>query len=181
MAKIVTNAIRKTYKDLIKQVIADLGESIFVYGPPEEEDCPNCLSDLVTGESKNIYDSSFTTPVTIFGQTVSPQPFNRGRCPICKGVGKLKDYSPVTVRALVKWRVENGDMENTPVGIEGQNLVRIKARSTYYDTIRDAEYVIIDGVRCELYQPPVFRGLGQQDEMVVAFFKAVEPGHSVKE
>lgn len=181
MAKIVTNAIRKTYKDLIKQVISDLGESIFVYGAPDIEDCPNCLHDLVTGESKNIYDSNFITPVTIFGNIINPQSFARGRCPVCKGQGSLKDYSPTTVRALVKWKVEKGDLENTPIGIEGQNLVRIKTRSTHYTTIRDAEYIMIDGVRCELYQPPVYRGLGKQDEMVVAFFRSVEPGHSVKE
>lgn len=181
MAQIVTNSIRKTYKDLIKQVIADLGQTILVYSPPEKEDCPNCLHDLVTGESKNIFNSSFVTPVTIFGAEVSPQSFTRGRCPICRGQGYLTNYSPTNVRALVKWDVADGEIKNTPSGLEGSNLVRIKCAATYYETIRDAEYFVVNGVRCELFKPPTRRGLGKQYEMTVAFLTAVEIGHSVKE
>jgi hypothetical protein len=181
MAKIVTNPIRRTYRRLIRQVIKDLGKTVYVYPNPETYDCPQCLHDLVTGESKNISNPNFITPVVIFGETISPQPFTRGRCPVCKGKGHLSHYTPVIVQALVKWPIEDGDIENTPAGIEGSNLTRIKARSTYYQTVRDAEYFIVDGVRCELFQPPVIRGLGKQEEMVVAFLKASDPGHSVKE
>lgn len=180
MGTIVTNAIRKIYRDLIKDVVKDLGESIYVYGAPEEEDCPNCLFDLSTGLSKNVFDSSFVTPVILFGETINPTSFSRGRCPICKGKGKLYNRTPSNIRALVKWRVEDSDMEQTPAGAEGSNLVRIKARKSSYVRIRDCEYAVIDGVRCELVKPPVFRGLGKQDELVVAYFQAVGVGHSVK-
>lgn len=181
MGKIVTNAIRKTYKSLIKSVVKDLGETILVYGAPEKEACPNCYQDLVTGESKNIVDPSFVAPVVIFGETISPIPFTRGRCPVCKGVGFLLNEVPTIVKALVKWNPKDGDLSLTPAGIEGANIARIKARRSYYQVIRDAEYFIVDGVKCVLSSPPVFRGLGAQDELVVAFLQSVSPGPSVKE
>jgi hypothetical protein len=181
MAKIVTNPIRRTYRRLIRQVIKDLGKTIYVYGTPEKVDCPQCLNDVVTGESKNISNPNFITPVVIFSQTITPQPFTRGRCPVWKGKGHLSNYTPTIVQALVKWPVEEGDMENTPVGIEGDSIVRIKSRATYYESIRDAEYFIVDGVRCELFRPPTTRGLGKQTEMTVAFLRAVGVGHSISE
>ena len=181
MGTIVTNAIRKIYRDLIKDVVKDLGESIYVYGPPEEADCPNCLYDLTTGQSKNVFDTTFVSAVTIFDKLISPKSFTRGRCPVCKGKGKLYNRAPSNIRALVKWRSEDGDMEHTPAGVEGSNIVRVKARRSSYERLRDCEYAVIDGVKCLLVKPPVFRGLGKQDELVVAYFQAVDVGHSVKE
>jgi len=180
MAKIVTGAIRRIYKNLIKDVVKDLGESVLVYGAPDSEDCPNCLRDLVTGTSKGVFDSTFVVSVVIFDVTITPQAFTRGRCPVCKGDGFLFSRTATIVRALVKWNPQDGELENTPAGVEGQNIVRIKARSSNYAVIRDNEYVTIDGVKCELVKPPVYRGLGAQDELVVAFFKAVQVGKNVK-
>ena len=34
----------------------------------------------------------------------------------------------------------------------------------------------VDGVRCELMRPPTIRGLGTQEELVVAFLMEVETG-----
>jgi len=181
MGKIVTNAIRSTYKSLIKTVVKDLGETILVYGPPEKQPCPNCYQDLVTGESKNIFNSSFVTPVVIFDEAISPLSFNRGRCPVCKGAGYLFNEVPTIVKALVKWNPKDGAMDLTPAGIEGSNIARIKARRSYYQAIRDASYFMVDGVRCVLTSPPVFRGLGAQDELVVAFLQSTATGHSVKD
>lgn len=180
MGKIVTSAIRKTYRDLIKDVVKDLGESIFVYGAPTKTDCPNCFSDLVTGKSKNVFDSSFVAPVIIFEVVITPTSFTRGRCPVCRGEGNLTSVIPANVQALVKWNPSDSELEKTPVGFEGKNIVRIKARKTHYTRLRDCEYALIDGVRCALSSPPVFRGLGKQDELVVAFFQAAEVGHNVK-
>jgi len=181
MGKIVTKAIKRVYKDLIKQVIKDLGEPILIYGTPEVADCPDCLFDRVTGKSKNIFDSSFVAPTTIFDVVINPQSFTNGRCPVCKGEGRLFDYTPKTVRAIVKWRIEDSEMERMVAGDEGSNLVRIKAKKSFYETIRDCEYAMIDGVKCVLVKPPVIRGLGQQDELVIAYLQAVSVGGSIKE
>jgi hypothetical protein len=181
MGKIVTNSIRSQYKSLIKQVIKDLGEGIDVYSAPLKEQCPNCKLDLVTKKSKNVYDTSFTASTVIFGNTIEPQSFSRGRCPVCKGDGYLFSLQPKTIKALVKWDPDKGDMDKTPAGYEGKNIVRVKASKSYYSYIRDCEYAYIDGVKCELFKPPTRRGLGATDELVVAYFQAVETGKSVKE
>ena len=181
MAKIVTKPVFRIYKDLMRQVIKDLGQSVSLYHDPDVADCPNCIWDRVSKKSKNIFDSSFVTPVTIFETLISPQSFTRGRCPVCKGEGKLYNYTPIIVQALVKWDPGKSDSERTVAGVEGFNVVRIKARKTYYEKIRDCNYAIIDGVRSELVKPPILRGLGKQDEVVVAYFEAVEVGKSVKE
>ncbi len=180
MAKIVTKAIRKTYKTLIKQVIADLGEPISVYGTPEEADCPNCHYDRVTKKSKNIFDAAFVTPTTIFDVLITPQSFNRGRCPVCSGDGKLFNLAPKIVRGIVKWLSKDSEMENTVAGKEGSSLARVKSRLSSYTLLRDCQHATIDGVRCELTEPPRIRGLGQQDELVISFFQAVEVGHNIK-
>ena len=181
MAKIVTKPVFRMYKDLMCQVIKDLGESVLLYYDPDIADCPNCHYDRVTKKSKNVFDSSFIAPVTIFGTLISPQPFTRGRCPVCTGEGKLYSYTPITVQGLVKWQPNDSEMERTVAGDEGYNIVRVKARKTYYEKIRDCKYAIIDGTKCEIIRPPIFRGLGKQDEVIVAYFEAVETGKSVKE
>ena len=181
MAKIVSKPIFKIYSNLIKQVIKDLGESVQLYHDPSVADCPNCHYDRVAKQSKNIYDASFTVPETVLGTLITPQSFTRGRCPVCKGEGKLYSYIPINLQALVKWQPNDSEMERSPAGDEGFNVVRVKARKSYYEKMRDCNYAVIDGVRCELIRPPIFRGLGKQDEIVVAYFEAVEVGKSVKD
>lgn len=178
MPVIVTPSIRKTYKDLIKQVIQDLHKPIFVFLTPDKEDCPNCLYDSVNKVSSGNFDSSFVAPVTIFGNTVNPQSFTRGRCPVCYGDGHLEQEVKRNVKALVKWnpRGSRKDMEVLPVGREGKAVVRIKVARDDLDLVTGSEYFLVDGVRCELLQPPTIRGLGTQEELVVAFLMEVETG-----
>lgn len=180
MGKIVTKSIQRTYRSLIKQTIKDLGEAVQLYYGPEEIFCPNCYFDTVSGKSKGIFNTSFITPITIYGVVINPKSFSRGRCPICLGEGKLLDYTPIVVQALVKWAPTDSEMERTVAGDEGKNIVRVKARKSYYVRIRDCKYAMIDGVRCELFKPPTLRGLGKNDEIVVAYFEAVEVGKGVK-
>jgi hypothetical protein len=177
---IVTPSIRKKYKDLIKEVVNDLHKPILVYLEPEKEDCPNCIYDALNRRSSGKFDSTFTAPTTIFGETISPQSFTRGRCPVCLGVGYLEQEVKRNVKALVKWNPDaSSDLEVLPVGREGSAVVRIKVLRADFDLIMDAIYFLVDGVRCELVRPPTIRGLGIQEELVVAYLQEVEPGKDV--
>jgi hypothetical protein len=178
---IVTPAIRKIYKDLIKQVVEDLHKPVLVFSPPGKEDCPNCVWDSVNKTSSGRFQTSFVTPVTIFGETVSPNNFQRSRCPVCHGVGFLSQEIRRNVKALVKWNPTTADdIESLPVGREGKSVVRIKVLRADFDLINKAIYFQVDGVRCEMIRAPTIRGLGTQEELVIAFLQEVEPGKDVK-
>lgn len=181
MAKIVTPAIRKTYKDLIKQVVKDLNKPILVFLPPTKVDCPNCIYDFVNKRSSGEFDSTFVASTVIFGDTINPQTFTRGRCPVCFGDGHLEEADQRNVKALVKWNAKpSKDMEILAVGREGKPIVRIKTLRANFDLVSQATYFEVDGIRCELIAPPTIRGLGTQEELVVAFLLAVEVGSDVK-
>lgn len=184
MAKIVTPAIRKFYKEYIKAVIEDLHKPIIAHMSPEKADCPCCIWDSVNGKSSGTFNTSFVSPILIFGKTINPIPFTRGRCPVCHGVGYLTNPVIKRLKAPVRWNPRtNGDFQDfqiTPAGREGKAIVRIKVSRKDYETIRDAEYFTVDGVRCELNAPITIRSLGQQEELVVAYLTATEVGSDVK-
>lgn len=178
---IVTPAIRKIYKDLIKQVVEGLHKPILVFSVPLKEDCPNCVYDFINKRSSGNFQVSFVTPVVIFGNTISPKNFQRGRCPVCFAVGHLEQEAKRNVKALVKWNPSAAeDIESLPVGREGKALVRIKVLRADFSLINDATYFLVDGVKCEAIKLPTIRGLGTQEELVIAFLQEVEPGKDVK-
>jgi len=178
---IVTPAIRKIYRDLIKEVVEDLHKPILISLPPAKEDCPNCIWDSINRRSSGKFDASFVTPVVIFGNTITPTSFSRGRCPICAAVGYLEELTERNVKALVRWNPGAAeDIEYTPVGREGKSVVRIKVLRSDFDLVRTAVSFLVDGVRCELLRPPTIRGLGIQEELVVAYLLEVEPGTNIK-
>jgi len=178
---IVTPAIRRIYKNIITEVVEDLHKPITVFLPHTKVDCPNCIYDFVNKKSSGEFDTSFISPVVIFGNTINPISFTRGRCPVCFGEGHLEQESSRTVKALIRWNPQGADdLEVLPVGREGKARVRIKVLRTDFDLVKDSIYFLIDGVKCELIQPPTIRGLGVQEELVSAFLQEVEPGKDVK-
>ncbi len=181
MTKIVTPGIRKTYKGLIRQVVEDLNKPILAHMPPEKADCPNCVWDSINKKSSGTFQSSFVAPVTIFDAVITPASFTMGRCPVCRGVGFLSKAITRNLKALVKWNPKGADnLEITAVGREGAPVVRIKVLRPDFLTVVNAESFTVDGVRCELDAPPTIRGLGTQEELVVAFLLATEVGSDVK-
>lgn len=141
----------------------------------------NCHYDFINKRSSGEFDTSFVTPVVIFGATIDPILFSRSRCPICFGEGQLTEDVTRNVKALVRWNpTPASELEILPVGREGAAVVRIKVLRTDYDSVVGATHFLIDGVRCELIQPVTVRGLGVQEELVVAFLQEVEPGKDVK-
>lgn len=181
MANIVGPNIKKVYVSLIKATIADLGKSVTIYLPPLTADCPQCIWDPTNERSTGQSDPSFVAPVVIFGETITPQPFTRGRCPVCKNAGKLTKEVKRSVKALVRWNPEGPeDLQILPVGREGASVVRIKALPTNYELISSAIYFVVDGVRCEIIRSSTIRALGTTEGMVVAFLQEVEVGKDTK-
>lgn len=178
---IVTPAIRKIYKDLIKQVVEDLHKPVLVFSPPDKVDCVNCKWDSINKTSSGKFQDDFVTPVVIFGETISPINFTRGRCPVCRGAGYLQQEIRRNIKALVKWNPTAAeDIESLPVGREGTAIVRIKVLRADFDLMNNAVHFLVDGVKCELIRAPTIRGLGTQEELAIAFLQEVESGTDVK-
>lgn len=181
MVKIVTPAIRKIYKDIIKQTVEDLHKPIVAYLPPEKADCPNCIWSSATQSSTGKFDSSFVAPVVIFGNTINPKAFTTGRCPVCRNVGFLQQEVTRNLKALVKWNPSGAqDLQILAAGREGNPTVRIKVLRSNYENIMNATHFSVDGVKCEILKPPTIRALGQQEELVIVYLQAVEVGKDVK-
>lgn len=180
----IPKGLVKEIKTKFTQLKRETSTEVTIFGSPEKEDCPNCIASIEDA-SLNIYNSSFTTPVVIFGETINPTPFSRGRCPVCYGKGYLSYESSTVIKALVRWNPPDsgprGYMVEGPGGIEGKNVVRVKADVCYYEKLRDCEYIKVSNIKCELLNPPVFRSANGTDFGVTAYFISTEPGHSVRE
>lgn len=71
---------------------SELGTVCRIIYPPTDSECPNCLFDLSTGRSANIY------------RTGGPIPFaNHTLCPWCGGEGRRVDNATSDIRLRVYW------------------------------------------------------------------------------
>lgn len=182
--RMIPSGLKKEMRARHRTLVKEAGRYITIYGQDLKEDCPNCHHDH-TGASVNKFNSAFVTPVVIFDTTYSPEPFTRGRCPICEGAGHIAQEDTHRIKTLVLWNPagvadSKGAFDTTPAGLEGTNVVRIKAAKCYYDIIRDCTKAVIDDVDCSLALPPVLRTSGEIDVMTTAYFVATEVGHNVR-
>jgi len=63
----------------------------------------------------------------------------------------------------------------TEAGFEGATRVEIKTDPCHLDLIKQSEYVVIDGIRCKLSNPPIIRGIGEKDILLAYFFTVDKP------
>ena len=180
----IPKGLEKEMRKMFTTLVKEAGKYITIFGAPEKSGCPNCYQDN-TGISVNTFNSSFVVPTVIFGVTYSPISFTRGRCPVCEGTGSLTYADSYKVKALVLWNPASvsgskGELNTTPAGLEGSNVVRIKADRCYYERLRDCTKATIDGVECSLALPPTIRFVGKEDVLVTVYFIATEVGHNVR-
>lgn len=183
MGQMIPSGLKREIRDKFLQLKSELNKVIYIYLEPNKTDCPNCYMTVSSGASTNTFNSSFTTPVVIYGNTITPTLFTRGRCPVCVGKGVLEQENRVGVKCLVRWNPSDGDgrMLISSAGVEGINIAQIKASECYFESLRDCKYVMIDSIKCELLSPPVIRHLGYQDVMVIAYFSSVKVGSSTRD
>lgn len=182
---LIPKHVKKQYKQMMQQVIQDLSEPlIIVQESPMFVDCPNCIWDSINRKSSNIFDSSFTGPVTIFQstdqqRTISPISFTSGRCPVCIGEGQLFTNKEVCIPALINYMDTSNALkyEDTPAGKEGVNYVRVKTLACHYDLLaRNAVFVIHNNIKCEKFRPPMVRGLGGDEAIAEVILQTTEAG-----
>jgi hypothetical protein len=107
--------------------------------------------------------------------------FTVGRCPVCKGKGKLTTSRRRMIKGMVIWNPggENlNELSFNEAGYEGATRVEIKTDPEHLDIIRNSSYILIDNIKCRLSNPPIVRGVGSQAILVAQFFTTDKPDPS---
>lgn len=156
MGKMVKQKHLNLYKNYIEALIDDLSSNVPTYSTTDVQ-CSNCLYDQVHKASLGKYNGS------------GPKPFSGGICPVCSGKGIIETEKETVVKCIVNWvnPNENDDFIAKSGGAKEEIYVKLKTLVANYDTLKGADYMVVDGVRTRLVNI-IKRGL--KDNVVCAAF-----------
>lgn len=160
--------IQKRFGRKIKEVIKELSRTVKIITIETDSECPNCYIDTVTGKSSGVCKNA----------PEHQDYFKYGRCPVCKGEGVLEHETGIYVSALVVWRgsTSSSSRENDLIfndfGLAGRAVARLKTDVCNLNLFKLCDYVVVDGIKCTLYNPPITRGLGGKHTLVVYVYGA---------
>ena len=171
-------AIQRKFGHIIREVVKELSKCIEVVTIEANHECPNCYFSVSEGKSSGVCKK----------EPSDPNYFKFGRCPVCHGDGVIDQEIKVYVNASIFWRGANtstsdeNDLVFNDYGMEGREIVRLKTDVCHLNLFKSCDYVMVDGVKCTLYNPPVVRGLGGKHILVVYVHGAdkVEDNEKIK-
>lgn len=176
---------KRRFQKSIRNVIKGLSRRVLIYMPSRKAECPNCYFDKFTGRSTGKCKWTIIEAIqkqeewVVAGNiTIKYKYFLRGRCPVCGGAGYLETKRKKWADCLVSWNPQNrysNEMSYTPAGSEGSTLVQLKTDPKYFDTFKNCDRIVIDGVECRLSRPPLLRGLGNQSVLTIMAFTTEKP------
>lgn len=149
MGKYLTNTTLAKYREIVNYLRTDeIGKVVTLVSKAVQAFCNNCVWDPAGKRSSGNYNGT------------GPRSFTNGKCPVCKGTGKLGASTQTKpIKATCVWLKEDGrDKEST--GINEGNRIRMRAPRGYLSLIKAAEYVIVDSVKFEIERPPMPVGFG---------------------
>lgn len=158
------NGFKKTWS----RVQDGLGRGVIIYLQPVASECPNCYYDKVNKVSSGVCKNT----------SEHPNYFAVGRCSICRGKGVLTSVRRRCIKGIVNWNPSGNSMNSltfTDAGFEGATRVEIKTDPCNLELIKEAQYVVIDGIQCKLSNPPIMRGIGDQQILIAQFFTVNKP------
>lgn len=187
---------KRKHQKAIRDVIKGLSRRVLIYKQPRRHECSNCFYDKLTNrstgkckwtvieavEKQAAYEAGHentekcpTKPPT----NIRYKWFKYGRCPVCYGKGYLETKRKTWADCLVTWdpssRGGSNEMVYTPAGNEGSTIVELKTDPKYYDTFKNIDYIVVDGISCKISRPPILRGLGVQAVLIVIAFTTDKP------
>jgi hypothetical protein len=166
MPQLVDESTFGVYRQGMVDIRDTLGRKILISLPGIDRKCPNCSFDSINNSSTGLYVPEVPYPGGIAG----PKAF-KGRCPICKGTGRVRtSASQKKIKGIPNW-LEGKDREVMvgTVSFEADLEVTNMALK-YYDLISQCEYVVIDGLKLYLVTVPAKEGLRNLIKFS-AFFK----------
>ncbi len=183
--KLISTGVKKNFKKITQQLVLDLSQPLrIIQESPTFVDCPNCIWDSINKKSSNIFQSSFTIPVTIFTSTdqersISPISFTEGRCPVCIGEGQLFTTKEICIPAMINFisNERGGRFLDLPAGKEGLNFLVVKTLACHYELLLNNEiFLVHNNVKCEKFNPPIVRGLGGEEVVTEMILQTTEVG-----
>lgn len=160
------DVIQKRFGRKIKSIIKELSRNVKVVTVETDYECPNCYIDTTTGRSSGVCKN----------EPGHQDYFKYGRCPVCKGKGVIDHENNTYVGALIVWRgsTSSSSKENDLVfndfGLAGRAVARLKTDVCNLNLFKLCDYVIVDGIKCTLYNPPIVRGLGGKHVLIVYIY-----------
>ena len=148
-----------SYGKYITQLISDLGQPVNVCTTTPNTACPNCVYDAAHKCSSGKYNGT------------GAHSFTGGICPVCKGKGSTVTTTVTSIIATVNWvqSVGKEDIVVIEAGTIENTLCKIKTLVANYDTLKNADYIVVNGVRTKLINI-VKRGL-KNDVVCIAICK----------
>jgi hypothetical protein len=188
----IRKATKERFRRRIIDVIDGLGRNVEVYKQPKLKECPNCYYDKLTDSSTNKCkwtvleaEQKQADYEAAGGEGLRYKYFVAGRCPVCKGAGKLAEDRTVWIKCLVNWDPQDVGSSNnltlTPAGSEGSTIVKLKTDPKYFKEFKNSSKIVVDGVNCKLSKAPIVRGLGNQAVLVVIAFTTDKPSIDTEE
>lgn len=166
--KKVGRKAKKRFDKSFERFIDGVGRKILVYSQNAISECPNCYYDKANDKSSGICKVGAS----------DPNYFLVGRCPVCLGKGVLTTSIRKCIQGVVIWD-PGGDRMNSlsfnEAGKIGATKIQIKADACYFELLRDCKYIIVDGIKCILANPPLLRGVGKRSIVIANFFTSEKP------
>ncbi|MBW1799218.1 MAG: hypothetical protein JRJ85_00680 [Deltaproteobacteria bacterium] len=156
------DAIGKKFGRIIKNVIKELSKQIEIISIEPDHPCPNCFFDSVSGKSSGVCSHGPELPGY----------FLHGNCPICHGKGVITQENKVCINAAVVWRgagtstSDENDLVFNDYGLEGRSIARLKTDICHLNLFKSCDYIIVENVKCTLYNPPIVRGLAGKHVLI---------------
>lgn len=162
---------KKRFDKGFERFIDGIGRKIFVYSQNAISECPNCYYDKANDKSSGICKVD----------ALNPNYFLVGRCPVCLGKGVLTSSVKRCIQAVVIWDPSSNGMNAlsfNEAGKIGATKIQLKTDACYLELLRDCKYVVIDGIKCVLSDPPILRGVGLKSIVVGNFLTTKKPSSS---
>ena len=181
----ISTKTKSRYKNSMRNVVKGLSRRICVHKEPVKNACPNCYYDKLTSKSTGKCKWTVAEAAQLQADYAITNPgvtrykyFSVGRCPICRGKGQLEIPRRRFVDCLIIWNPKGGGENEdvfTAAGLEGRTIIELKTHPKHYNLFLTCVKIVVDGVECNLYKPPIVRGLGNQSILIVTAVTSNKP------
>mgnify|MGYP000185013970 CR=1 FL=1 len=180
--KLISDKTKNSYKKIMNKVTDSIGKVVYIYFLAKKSECPNCYYDNTNEKSSGKCKWSSTEAAQKQSEwesqgntSIRYKYFVKGRCPVCSGVGFLKVIRRKSIKCVVNWgnySSSENEIIQTPAGKESETNVLLKTDPKFIEFFRKCDKIKVDGVDCELSDPPIVRGIGNDSVLLIIAYSS---------